>query len=91
MPFQYEYRGKGYDKKKKKKVKLDVDKDDDDQDKKSDGDETVDGHDTAAETDKPETDADRSVMWILTSVVQYTVINTLLLSTPDDLQFCFVV
>lgn len=74
MLFQYEYRGKGYEKKKKKKkVTLEVEKDDDDQDKKSDGEDTVDGQDTAPETDKPETDADRSVhVWIVT-VLHHTV------------------
>lgn len=69
MLFQYEYRGKGYEKKKKKKKKVTLEVEDDDQDKKSDGEDTVDGHDTAPETDKPETDADRSVgVWNVTTV-----------------------
>ncbi|XP_045131372.1 translocation protein SEC62-like isoform X2 [Portunus trituberculatus] len=58
--YYYEYRGKGYEKKKKKKKKVTLEVDDDDQDKKSDGEDTVDGQDTAPETDKPETDADRT-------------------------------
>ena len=53
---------------------MDVDKDDDDQDKKSDGEDTVDGQDTAPETDKPETDADRWVgVWGVTVLPHYTV------------------
>ncbi|KAK3856341.1 hypothetical protein Pcinc_037329 [Petrolisthes cinctipes] len=57
--YHYEYRGEGYDKKSKKKKKKQELKDQEDQEKRSDGDETVDGQDTAAETDKPETDVER--------------------------------
>lgn len=56
---QYEYRGEGYDKKSKKKKKKQELKDQEEQEKRSDGDETVDGQDTAADTDKPETDVER--------------------------------
>ncbi|XP_042237146.1 translocation protein SEC62-like isoform X2 [Homarus americanus] len=59
--YHYEYRGAGYEKKKKKKkIKEEEDeKDQDEQDKKSDADDTLDSPDTAAETDKHETDIDR--------------------------------
>ncbi|XP_042876447.1 translocation protein SEC62-like isoform X3 [Penaeus japonicus] len=59
--YHYEYRGDGYEKKKKKKKasKDDDDQDQDDSGKKSDGDNGLDSPDTAAETDKPETDVDR--------------------------------
>ncbi|XP_027222883.2 translocation protein SEC62 isoform X3 [Penaeus vannamei] len=59
--YHYEYRGEGYEKKKKKK-KMNKEEDDQEQDdsgKKSDGDNGLDSPDTAAETDKPETDVDR--------------------------------
>lgn len=56
--YHYEYRGEGYDKKKKKKKKDENERDQeqDDHDKKSDD---VDSPDTAAETDRPDTDVDR--------------------------------
>ncbi|XP_071525875.1 translocation protein SEC62 isoform X2 [Panulirus ornatus] len=61
--YHYEYRGAGYEKKKKKKKKIkdeDEEKEQDDQDKKSDVDDLLDSPDTAAETDKHETDVDRA-------------------------------
>lgn len=61
LHLQYEYRGEGYEKKKKKKKtnKEEDDQEQDDSGKKSDGDNGLDSPDTAAETDKPETDVDR--------------------------------
>ncbi|XP_069939409.1 translocation protein SEC62 isoform X6 [Cherax quadricarinatus] len=58
--YHYEYRGAGYEKKKKKKkIKDEDEKEREGQDKKSDMDDTLDSPDTAAETDKHETDIDR--------------------------------
>ncbi|XP_045609956.1 translocation protein SEC62 isoform X2 [Procambarus clarkii] len=60
--YHYEYRGAGYEKKNKKKKKIkddDEEREEEGQDKRSDMDDTLDSPDTAAETDKHETDNDR--------------------------------
>ncbi|XP_064103641.1 translocation protein SEC62-like isoform X1 [Macrobrachium nipponense] len=59
--YHYEYRGEGYEKKKKKKKREEQqpDNEQEEEDKKSDVE--IDSPDTAAETDRPDTDVDRVV------------------------------